>query len=185
MGLEQVASVVISLISPVAVAAVTAFLTSRNSRENEMRKLLHEKRLELYMSFYEQVELSLKNREIVFQENYFQTIGTYKAKMTLMASETTRKAFDDFFWFVRQKWVDYHKYSKENDPTLDESRYYTEYDENGCEFECSDVTQEEQMAFDDELRQYRKTNKPAKEVIEKYAEKLYQAMRNDLGSNLK
>lgn len=43
VGLEQVASIVISLISPVAVAAVTAFLTSRNARENEMRKLLHEK----------------------------------------------------------------------------------------------------------------------------------------------
>lgn len=62
MGLEQVASVVISLISPVAVAAVTAFLTSRNARENEMRKLLHEKRLELYMSFYEQVERLLKEQ---------------------------------------------------------------------------------------------------------------------------
>lgn len=100
MGLEQVASVVISLISPVAVAAVTAFLTSRNARENEMRKLLHEKRLELYMSFYEQVERCLKNRQIVFEQEYFQKIGTYKAKMTLMASENTRKAFDEFFRFL-------------------------------------------------------------------------------------
>lgn len=76
-----------------------------------MRKLLHEKRLELYMSFYEQVERCLKNRQIVFEQEYFQKIGTYKAKMTLMASENTRKAFDEFFWFIRQKWTDYHKYS--------------------------------------------------------------------------
>ena len=185
MGLEQVASVVISLISPVAVAAVTAFLTSRNARENEMRKLLHEKRLELYMSFYEQVEQCLKNRQIVFEQEYFQKIGTYKAKMTLMASENTRKAFDEFFWFIRQKWVDYHKYSLENDPVLDESRHHTVHDENGCESEWVDVSQPELDAFDDEIRQYKKTNKPAKEVIEGYAEKIYQSMRNDLGSNLK
>ena len=185
MGLEQVASVVISLISPVAVAAVTAFLTSRNARENEMRKLLHEKRLELYMSFYEQVERCLKNRQIVFEQEYFQKIGTYKAKMTLMASENTRKAFDEFFWFIRQKWTDYHKYSLGNDPAFDESRHHTTYDENGNESEWVDVSREELDAFNDEIRRYKKTNKPAKEVIEKYAEEMYQSMRNDLGSNLK
>ena len=52
VGLEQVASVVISLISPVAVAAVTAFFFFFYARENEMRNILHEKRLELYMRFY-------------------------------------------------------------------------------------------------------------------------------------
>lgn len=59
------------------------------------------------------------------------------------------------------------------------------YDENGNESEWVDVSREELDAFNDEIRRYKKTNKPAKEVIEKYAEEIYQSMRNDLGSNLK
>lgn len=184
MTAEQVEPLVLTTILSLLVSILTAFLTSRITRENEMRKTIHEKRLELYMRFYEQVELVLKDREIVFEEGYFLKVGEFKAKMTLLASDKTRSAFEDFFWFIRQKWVGYKKYNLNHDPQLDESRYHTEYDENGCEIEWADISQSEIQAFDDEVRKYKKDNKPSKKVIEEYTEKIYQAMRNDLGSDL-
>lgn len=184
MTVEQIETIVLTTTLSLLASILTAFLTSRVACENEIRKTIHEKRLELYMSFYEQVELVLKDREIVFDEGYFLKVGEFKAKMTLLASDKTRSAFEDFFWFVRQKWVDYKKYNLSHDPQLDESRYHTEYDENGCEVEWTDISQSEIQAFDDEVRKYKKDNKPSKTAIEEYTERIYQAMRNDLGSNL-
>ena len=52
---KQIETIVLSTILTVAASFLTAFLTSKITRDNEMRKIIHEKRLELYLEVFEQV----------------------------------------------------------------------------------------------------------------------------------
>ena len=54
MTTEQV---ILSAILTLTASILTAFLTSKITRDNEMRKIIHQKRLELYLEVFEQVEL--------------------------------------------------------------------------------------------------------------------------------
>lgn len=58
MTTEQV---ILSAILTLTASILTAFLTSKITRDNEMRKIIHQKRLELYLEVFEQVELLLKD----------------------------------------------------------------------------------------------------------------------------
>ena len=86
---EQIGTVILSTILTVAASLLTAFLTSKITRDNEMRKIIHEKRLELYLEVFEQVELLLKNWKNVLDKEYFEKIASYKSRMKLLASEKT------------------------------------------------------------------------------------------------
>ena len=56
MTTEQV---ILSAILTLTASSLTAFLTSKITRDNEMRKIIHQKRLELYLEVFEQVEFAI------------------------------------------------------------------------------------------------------------------------------
>ena len=71
MTTEQV---ILSAILTLTASILTAFLTSKITRDNEMRKIIHQKRLELYLEVFEQVELLLKDWKKIFDKEYFEKI---------------------------------------------------------------------------------------------------------------
>ena len=71
MTTEQV---ILSAILTLTASSLTAFLTSKITRDNEMRKIIHQKRLELYLEVFEQVELLLKDWKKIFDKEYFEKI---------------------------------------------------------------------------------------------------------------
>ena len=49
-----------------------------------MRKIIHQKRLELYLEVFEQVELLLKDWKKIFDKEYFEKIASYSSKTTMI-----------------------------------------------------------------------------------------------------
>lgn len=64
----------ISLVSSVIVAVVTAMLTSYFTHKNDTKKLIHEKRTELYYTFYDEVDKAISNRKVIFEKDYIMKI---------------------------------------------------------------------------------------------------------------
>lgn len=174
----------ISLASSVIVAVVTAMLTSHFTHKNDTKKLIHEKRTELYYSFYKEVDKLLGDRSKIFEKDYFSTLLEYKPKINLIASQEVRKETGKVYNFVKNRLSRYDDYIDENDPMADPSRFQIIYSDFGEEGEMCNVTEGEISLFERNLEEYKKENLPSAEELREIVIPLYNAMREDLGSNL-
>lgn len=173
-------STVLSIIS----SLITAKVTRKMDYNNDIRKEIRDKRAELYLSFYNQVESVLKDRTLIFSQDYFDMLISIKPKIKLLSSKETFQAYYEFYEYVRNELHQFKKFCEENDPHNDLSRYDYFSDENGNEQETIYICNEDLLAFDRLQEKYKSEHKPDSKTVVAYIETLYQSMRNDLGSNL-
>lgn len=174
----------ISLVSSVIVAVVTAMLTSYFTHKNDAKKLIHEKRTELYYSFYGEVEKLINNRNRIFEKDYFLILINYEAKIRLIASQKVREETEKFYNFVREGFRQYRDFIEEHDPEIDPSKFQTICNDFGEEYEICTATEGDVLMFKDKLERYKMENIPSAEEFREIVIPLYNAMREDLGSNL-
>lgn len=168
----------------VLTAIITTKVTAWSSHKNEVKKWLLEKRAEIYFSFYDQVELALKERNKVFEQEYLDSLIALKPQMKLLSSIETFATFRSYYEFVQATVNEYKKFCAENDPRGDSSRFYQVTSDNGEEYEECNITQWDIDHFEWQEEKYKQDNLPDNTKINSYIEPLYQAMRNDLGSNI-
>lgn len=178
---EQIGTVILSTILTVAASLLTAFLTSKITRDNEMRKIIHEKRLELYLEVFEQVELPLKDWKNMFDKEYFEKIASYKSRMKLLASEKTTQEYKNYYEALRTSVNAYKKFRDDNDP---QNSYVYEQDENGELVQVYSPTTEDYEEYENKIERYEKEQKKKVPLIREDIQKIVDAMRADLGSNL-
>ena len=178
---EQIETVVLSTILTVAASLLTAFLTSKITRDNEMRKIIHEKRLELYLEVFEQVELPLKNWKNILDKEYFEKIASYKSRMKLLASEKTTQEYKNYYEALRTSVNAYKKFKDDNDPQ-NNAVYQT--DEDGELVQVYSPTVDDYEEYDNKIERYEKEQKKKVHLIHEDIQKIVDAMRTDLGSNL-
>lgn len=167
----------------VLTAIITTKVTAWSSHKNTVRKWLLEKRAEIYFSFYERVELVLKEREKVFEQEYLDSLIVLKPQMKLLSSQNTFKAFRAYYEFVQTTSNKYKRFCIENDPQNDPSKVYQVTLDNGEQYEDYNITQRDIDQFEWQTEKYKRDNLPDNNTINSYIEPLYQAMRSDLGSN--
>lgn len=168
----------------VLTAIITTKVTAWSSHKNEVKKWLLEKRAEIYFSFYNQVELALKERKKVFEQEYLDSLIALKPQMKLMSSKKTFKAFRSYYEFIQVTVNAYNSFCTENDPMCDSSRFYQDTLKDGTEYEGSNITPSDIEYFEWQEKKYKQDNLPDNTKMNTYIEPLYQAMRNDLGSNI-
>ena len=178
---KQIETIVLSTILTVAASFLTAFLTSKITRDNEMRKIIHEKRLELYLEVFEQVELPLKDWKNMLDKEYFEKIASYKSRMKLLASEKTTQEYKNYYEALRTSVNAYKKFRDDNDP---QNSYVYEQDENGELVQVYSPTTEDYEEYENKIERYEKEQKKKVPLIREDIQKIVDAMRADLGSNL-
>lgn len=181
MTSEQIETIVLSTILTVAASFLTAFLTSKITRDNEMRKIIHEKRLELYLEVFEQVELPLKDWKNMLDKEYFEKIASYKSRMKLLASEKTTQEYKNYYETLRTSVNAYKKFRDDNDP---QNSYVYEQDENDELVQVYSPTTEDYEEYENKIERYEKEQKKKVPLIREDIQKIVDAMRTDLGSNL-
>ena len=179
MTTEQV---ILSAILTLTASILTAFLTSKITRDNEMRKIIHQKRLELYLEVFEQVELLLKDWKKIFDKEYFEKIASYKSRMKLLASEKTTEEYKKYYEALRTSVNAYKKFKDDNDPDRAEDMY--EEDEDGTIYQVYYPTDEDYSEYGYKIDCYEKEQKKRMPLMREYIQKIVDAMRTDLGSNL-
>ena len=179
MTTEQV---ILSAILTLTASILSAFLTSKITRDNEMRKIIHQKRLELYLEVFEQVELLLKDWKKIFDKEYFEKIASYKSRMKLLASEKTTEEYKKYYEVLRTAVNEYKKFKDDNDPDRAEDMY--EEDEDGTIYQIYYPTDEDYSEYRYKIDCYEKEQKKRMPLMREYIQKIVDAMRTDLGSNL-
>lgn len=179
MTTEQV---ILSAILTLTASILTAFLTSKITRDNEMRKIIHQKRLELYLEVFEQVELLLKDWKKIFDKEYFEKIASYKSRMKLLASEKTTEEYKKYYEVLRTAVNEYKTFKDDNDPDRAEDMY--EEDEDGTIYQIYYPTDEDYSEYRYKIDCYEKEQKKRMPLMREYIQKIVDAMRTDLGSNL-
>lgn len=170
----------LSILTAIATTKVTAWI----NHKNEVKKWLLEKRAEIYCSFYNQVEIALKERKKVFDPEYLDSLIALKPQMKLMSSKKTFKAFRSYYEFIQATLEEYEKFCEKNDPMIDPKNLQQAVSDCGEEYENCNVTQWDIERFEYEEENYKQANLPDNNKMNSYIEPLYKAMRNDLGSNI-
>lgn len=178
MTTEQV---ILSAILTLTASSLTAFLTSKITRDNEMRKIIHQKRLELYLEVFEQVELLLKDWKKIFDKEYFEKIASYKSRIKLLASEKTTEEYKKYYEALRTSVNAYKKFKDDNDP---QNNYVYQQDEDGEWVQVYSPTVEDYEEYANKIECYEKEQKKKVPLIRDNIQKIVDAMRTDLGSNL-
>ncbi len=176
--------VVLTTVLTLLSLVVTAKITTKISYNNDVRKEIREKRAELYLSFYDDVESILKDKTLVFNREYLDILVSTKPQIKLLSSKATFQAYYEYYEYIRKEIHLFEQFCNENDPLNDSSRYEYCMDEKGNEQEIVHVSEWEIHDFEKLQEKYKRENKPDNKTISAYLEKLYQAMREDLGSNL-
>lgn len=174
---------ILTALLSILTAIITTKVTAWNRHKNEVKRWLLEKRAETYFSFYSQVELVLQNREKIYDKAYLNSLSVLKPQMKLLSSKKTFKAFQAYYEFIRATVIDYKNFCAENDPCFDPSRIEEIELENGEKYDEPHIYSSDIEIFEWEAEKYKQDNLPDANIINAYIEPLYQAMRNDLGSN--
>lgn len=173
----------LSAIISALIALGTTLVTLHFTHKNDVKKWVLEKRAEIYFEYYDQVEEVLINKNTIFDTDYRDSLSKMKPQMKLIASDDTFKAFKEYYEFVCDTVRDYEKYRDTNDPEKDLSWLEENIDNNG--------ERQGQMYKNMEIFEFKMDEHKEKKLqdvdseIDQKIETLYQAMRDDLGSNLK
>lgn len=163
---------------------LTAYLTSKITRKNEMRKIIHEKRLALYTEAFETIELILKEYDKAFDRTYFESVAAYKAKIKLLGSTETVEAYRKLYDALRTTVHEYEKYAAARNPE-NLARCAAAFDdgdeENGTSVQPSETDFEN---YEYELLTYQKEQKKTVAAMRESVGEIVEAMRRDLGSSL-
>lgn len=164
---------------------VTVLITLSRTHRNEVKKLVWEKRSEVYFDLYNTVEELLINRYKIYDKDYTNRILQFKPKMKLLASPKTVKAFKEIFELIAKHYNAFNAYCTGNDPKTNPKNYHTTTDESGVEHEIWHGTKFEIDCYEIDVEKFKKRNCPSRELLSQKSTALYEQMRKDLGSNIK
>lgn len=163
---------------------LTAYLTSKITRKNEMRKIIHEKRLALYTEAFDTIELILKEHDKAFDRTYFENVAAYKPKIKLLGSAETVEAYRKLYDALCTTVDEYEGYADAKNPE-NLARYSSALDAPDEESETG--AQPSEVDFENyeyELLEYQKGQKETVTAMCESVGEIVEAMRRDLGSSL-
>ena len=164
---------------------VTALITLSIPHRNEVRKLVLEKRAELYFEFYDEAEHLLHDRFKIYDSNYIGVLLKFKPKMKLLSSAKTVEAFKAFYELIAKHFDEYRSYCNQNDPRNNPDFLEIGIDEDGVEYEICHATDMDISYFESDVEKFKRENIPSIDTIRQHITALYTEMRKDLGSNIK
>ena len=172
---------VVTIVTSIVTALITLSLTHRN----EVRKLVLEKRAELYFEFYDEAEHLLHDRFKIYDSNYIGVLLKFKPKMKLLSSAKTVEAFKAFYELIAKHFDEYRSYCNQNDPRNNPDFLEIGIDEDGVEYEICHATDMDISYFESDVEKFKRENIPSIDTIRQHITALYTEMRKDLGSNIK
>ena len=169
----------------IVTSIVTALITLSITHRNEVRKLVLEKRAELYFEFYDEAEHLLHDRFKIYDSNYIGVLLKFKPKMKLLSSAKTVEAFKAFYELIAKHFDEYRSYCNQNDPRNNPDFLEIGIDEDGVEYEICHATNMDISYFESDVEKFKRENIPSIDTIRQHITALYTEMRKDLGSNIK
>ena len=169
----------------IVTSIVTALITLSITHRNEVRKLVLEKRAELYFEFYDEAEHLLHDRFKIYDSNYIGVLLKFKSKMKLLSSAKTVEAFKAFYELIAKHFDEYRSYCNQNDPRNNPDFLEIGIDEDGVEYEICHATDMDISYFESDVEKFKRENIPSIDTIRQHITALYTEMRKDLGSNIK
>ena len=159
----------VSLITAVLTSWVTTWLT----RRNEVRKHIMEKRTEFYFEIFPVIDTLVNHVDNILHDEYWDEFMRLKAKMKLLASQETFKMYEKLFVLLAEAVSAFDIYTgiRRGEDTVN-------YDQES-------LAKIDRADFALSVPDFAMKHLPDKNLVRQYIQELYEAMRKDLGSNLK
>ena len=171
-----VISGIFSLISAGITAPLTAILTYHLAPKNDARKQIRESRTKFYLEAYPVIDTFINQPQMVYNFDYMEKFIACKATMKLLASDATFQAYANLFNLVIVPHNAYDIYDGKHQSKRKQRYYY---------YDPEDLAKIPEEDLKLPVEDFQKKYMPDKKEIDACVQALYEAMRNDLGSNLK
>lgn len=165
-------------------AIVSSKITSNLAQKNEICRAIREKRYELYSNLYAHIDQILTNRQLIFSDEYWETIVKFKASMKLFSSKETFDAFHQYFSFIAQQKKAFEQYCSKNDPQNDLENHIPYTDDFGYEQEVLSLMPGDVEEYERLCSSYKFNHQPSADMVNKHLIPLYENMRKDIGSDM-
>ena len=170
----------------IIIAAITAFITwffNRLTIIAEIRKAqkdkINENRIKLYTKCYEILEQNLANTNIVFENDYRNSLIEIKAQMKLLASNHVLHAFTNYYTWASSVFNDYISFCHEKDPI----EFYTVTGPDGTEDEVPAFNESDLETFRRLADNYIVERNIEDRTVRSKIQSILDAMRDDLGND--
>lgn len=182
--MEKWQIVVLTAVLSLFTGIITAVVTSFVHHKNDIKIKIYDLRKDLYFECYEKIDESINLSDLVFDGDFIEFVDKYKPRIKLLSSQKTFSAYQNYYNFIHEKKFEYDEFCSKENPYNNPDLCYTDY-ADGEEIEQCFVTPEHEADFANAQLNYKEQNMPSIDEMQKFIMPLYEAMRKDLGGNLK
>lgn len=172
MEIDEWAIILLTGIVSLFTSIVTSRITLTVTHKNEIRKHILEERTKFYFEIFPVIDILINAPGKVFDYSYMEKFISYKARMKLLASKKVFMKYQKLFDYVIQLFNFYDIYEGYNSS-------------EPCSFDEDNFSKLDKEDLKLTEAAFQQKYLPDRSKIDVLTQELYEAMRSDLGSNMK
>ncbi len=152
--------------------------------KNARKEKVTEQQRVLYIDCYTSVEEAIRNNDLIFDSDYFESIYSFQGRMKLIASGNVLACYKKILEYVFNIQKQYNEYSNSIDPHENLNNYEDVINEDtGEEYEIYHGNEQDDNIYAYKIAEYKENNKTQKDELKKYVDDLRDLMRKDFGTD--
>lgn len=161
---------------------IMTFYGVRMELHKSLKEKLVDQQRKIYTDCYRQASALKKNPQLVFEKDFYESVGESSGELSLAASQEVLSAFRILEEFVQAKYSDYRRFIDENDPHANPNNYEM-ITQDYEEIEVYHGNEQDDKNYKIMLEKYLNERMPQKEDISKMLLHILNAMRADIGNS--
>ncbi|MCT4632905.1 MAG: hypothetical protein N4A76_09225 [Firmicutes bacterium] len=171
-----------SFIITILLAIITAWITGKITFKSDIKKYLHSKRQEIYISLFELLDQLINDQSLVYNDSFKSSLMKFKPRLKLVASKSVIKHYEILYKLYMSYQSELKKFVDDNSPYNKDYAIIKAPDENGNIIEYDNLTKDDVKQFNYDLEEFKNINiARAQEFIE-FINNLANQMRKDIGN---
>lgn len=181
-NMNELNDLMITSIITVVIAIITAWITGKFTFKSDIKKYLHSKREEIYISLFELLDQLISDQTLIYDDEFKSSLIKFKPRLKLIASKSVIRHFEILYKLFMRYQVELEQFKVNEDPVNKPYAIEQKQDEDGEIYEICHVTEDEFNLYDYKVDEFQNVKiEQAQEFID-YINSLANQMCIDIGN---
>lgn len=143
-----------------------------------------EKRTDTYFECYKCIDEIIENEELVYSENYYSKLLSFKAKIKLLSSKNVINCYKKLLNKIFDLQKEFIEFKNKYDPFCNQKNYY-ERPPDDCDsvsHEVCGITENDIQIYEHRVKDFKMSKQKYVEVVINEIKNICDAMRKDIGN---
>lgn len=160
------------------------FIIMKRQFKKAREERIIEKRTDAYFKCYDCIDKIIDNKELLYNENYYSEVLSFKAKIKLLSSKNVIGCYKKLLNEIFDLQKEFIEFKNEHDPSCNQKNYYeiTPDDCDSVSHEACGITENDLQMYEDKVKKFKIAKQETIEIIINEIKDLCDAMRIDIGN---